>query len=329
MVGTAPVGALRPDRGSLFHELMIGSGTFLGVVHETGGGIYTVVLETGERVDASLRGRLKKQDRTGRVVVIGDIVEVLVDGNDVTIESVSKRQTELVRRGRSRAPKILAANLDQVFVVIALSEPRGSTQLIDRMLTLVHASGMRPLLIFNKTDLEGTEDLKETWLTLYRGIGYKVLVTSVPSGEGVVELHRELCSGTSAFIGPSGVGKSSLLNVVDPGLQLRIGRLSQKTGTGRHTTVAARLITLECGGLVADTPGFGDVALWSVDPEKVGSHFPEIAESAVKCRFRGCTHLHEPGCAVLEEVGKGAIARSRYESYRFLRADAEERQEEY
>ncbi len=303
---------------------MTGSGTFLGVVHETGGGIYAVVLETGERVDAYLRGRLKKQDRTGRAVVIGDIVEVLVDGNEVTIESVEKRQTELVRSGRSREPKILAANLDRVFVVIALREPRGSTQLIDRMLTLVHASGMRPLLIFNKADLEGTEDLQETWLTLYRKIGYKVFVTSVPSGKGVVELRRELCAGTSAFIGPSGVGKSSLLNVVDPGLQLRIGRLSQKTGTGRHTTVGARLITLECGGLVADTPGFGDVGLWSVDAETVGSHFPEFAESAVNCRFRGCTHLHEPGCAVLEEVGKGEIARSRHESYRFLRVKAEE-----
>ena len=252
---------------------MIGSGTFLGVVHETGGGIYTVVLETGERVDASLRGRLKKQDRTGRVVVIGDRVEVLVDGNEVTIELVAKRQTELVRRGRGRAPKILAANLDHVFVVIALREPRGSTQLIDRMLTLVHASGMRPLLIFNKADLEGTEELEETWLTLYRGLGYKVLVTSVPSGEGVVELHRELCSGTSAFIGPSGVGKSSLLNVVDPGLQLRVGRLSQKTGTGRHTTVGSRLITLECGGLVADTLVFVKLAFGLVAPGRWGQHF--------------------------------------------------------
>ena len=307
---------------------MTESSTLLGVVHATGGGVYTVALENGKRVGASIRGRVKREERTGRLVVVGDTVEVLVDGNEVTIESVGKRQTELVRRGSGRAPKILAANLDRVFVVIALRDPPGSTQLIDRMLVLVHASGMCPVLILNKADLEKTEYVSEAWLALYRGLGYRVLVTSAASGEGVPELQRELCSGTSAFIGPSGVGKSSLLNAVNPGLNLQTGRLSKKTGTGRHTTVGSRLITLEGGGFVADTPGFGDVGLWSVDPETVGGHFPEFAERAGYCRFRGCTHLHEPDCAVLEALDKGALAQSRYESYRMLRSEAKE-QEEY
>jgi ribosome biogenesis GTPase len=290
--------------------------------------VYTVVLEDGQRVDASIRGRLKQQQRTGSRVVIGDRVEIRLDGEIATIESVSDRHTELVRRGRGRAAKILAANLDRVFVVIALREPRGSTQLIDRMLVLVEASGMHPLLVLNKADLEETETDADAWADLYRSVGYRVFVTSAESALGISELHGELCGGISALIGPSGAGKSSLLNVVDPGLKLRTGVLSRKTGTGRHTTVGSRLITLECGGLVADTPGFGDVGLWSIDPEAVGSCFPEFAALSEHCRFRGCTHLHEPGCAVREALEAGGIAVSRYESYGQLRREAEE-QEEY
>ena len=295
-----------------------------GVVHETAGGVYTVVLENGQRVDASIRGRLKQQQRTGSRVVIGDQVQVSVEGEGATIESVDDRHTELVRRGRGRTAKILAANLDRVFVVIALREPRGSTQLIDRMLVLVEASGMQPVLVLNKADLKATESDAAVWAALYRSIGYRVLITSAPSAKGVSELHDELCSGISALIGPSGAGKSTLLNVVDPGLKLRTGALSRKTGTGRHTTVGSRLITLECGGLVADTPGFGDVGLWSVDPETVESCFPEFAELSDDCRFRGCTHLHEPGCAVRDALEDGRIATSRYESYETLRQEAKE-----
>ena len=295
-----------------------------GVVHETAGGVYTVVLENGQRVDASIRGRLKQQQRTGSRVVIGDQVQVSVEGESATIESVDDRHTELVRRGRGRTAKILAANLDRVFVVIALREPRGSTQLIDRMLVLVEASGMQPVLVLNKADLKASQSDAEVWAALYRSVGYRVLITSAPSAIGVSELHEELCSGISALIGPSGAGKSTLLNMVDPGLELRTGALSRKTGTGRHTTVGSRLITLECGGLVADTPGFGDVGLWSVDPETVESCFPEFAEMSRHCRFRGCTHLHEPGCAVREALEEGRIAASRYESYENLRREARE-----
>lgn len=307
---------------------MIDPGNRLGVVHETGGGIYNVAFPDGTSVEASLRGRLKQEQRTGSRVVIGDRVEVLTVDGVATIESVEGRRNELVRRGRGRSAKILAANLDRVFVVVAMQEPRGSTQLIDRMLVLVESSGMHPLLVLNKADLEGTGPTVEAWTSLYRAVGYRVLVTSAENGSGIAELHDELCSGLSALIGPSGTGKSSLLNAVDPGLALRTGALSRKTGTGRHTTVGSRLIALECGGLVADTPGFGDVALWSVDPGAVEACFPEFAEPSQGCRFRGCTHLHEPGCAVVAALESGEIARSRYESYGLLRREAEA-QEEY
>lgn len=297
------------------------------MVHETGGGVYAVVLDDGSRIEASLRGRLKKEQRTGSRVVIGDEVDVHVAPAAATIESVRERRTELVRRGRGRVPKILAANLDRVFVVIALREPRGSLQLVDRMLVLVEASGMHPMLVLNKADLEDTEATSSDWSTLYRSIGYRVLVTSASSGMGIPDFHEELCSGSSALIGPSGAGKSTLLNAVDPGLELRTGVLSRKTGTGRHTTVGSRLITLDCGGLVADMPGFGDVGLWAVDPEAVGSCFPEFGDPAEGCRFRGCTHVHEPGCAVREALEDGLIAPSRYENYVLLRQEAQEQEE--
>ena len=292
-----------------------------GTVRETGGGVYTVRLGSGEVVEASLRGRLKQEARTGSRVVIGDRVEVAQIGDAWAIDAVEERSTELVRRGRGRAAKILAANLDRIFVVVSLREPRPSPQLIDRLLALVEASGMHPLLVLNKADLA---DDASTLTELYRAVGYEVVVTSAESGVGMRALTALVCDGTSAFIGPSGVGKSSLLNAIAPDLDLRTGMLSRKTGTGRHTTVGSRILDLPCGGQVADTPGFGDVGLWSIPPEDVARCFPEIDEAGVACRFRGCLHLTEPGCAVLDAVRDGRIPESRYESYRILREEAEQ-----
>ena len=149
---------------------------------------------------------------------------------------------------------------------------------------------------------------------------------SAKSGEGHEPLRAELCSGTSALIGPSGVGKSSLLNALDPGLALRTGELSAKTRTGRHTTVSSRLLELGCGGLVADTPGFGDVAIWGVAAEELAGCFPELSR-AEPCRFRGCAHMQEPDCGVREAVEAGRIPEARYRSYRKLYEEAAERTE--
>ena len=301
-----------------------------GMVHETRGGVYVVVLEDGSRIDAAIRGRLKQEQRTGSRVVIGDRVVVEPQDDRWTIESVEPRGTELVRRGRGgRAPKILAANLDRVFVTVALLAPRASTQLIDRLLVLVESSGMHPTLILNKVDLVedvGDEDATVTVGGLtetYRSIGYEVIVASAETGTGIDEIHSRACAGLSAFIGPSGAGKSSILNAIDPELDLRTAGLSKKTGTGRHTTVGSRLIRLNCGGLVADTPGFGDVGLWSVSPDEVGECFPEFAQPATSCRFRGCTHRVEPDCGVREAVDSGEIRDTRYESYLTLYEEAD------
>ncbi|MEE2897216.1 MAG: ribosome small subunit-dependent GTPase A [Gemmatimonadota bacterium] len=296
-----------------------------GRVHEAGGGVYHVRLEDQRDIEASLRGRLKRQQRTGSRVVIGDVVTLGTSGDAWTIESVDDRSTELVRRGQGgRAPKLLAANLDKAFMVIAAKNPDATVELIDRLLMLGEASGMHPVLIINKLDVPGAPEVSLRFAPMYRAVGYEVLSVSAETGEGIEFLRSHMCEGTSTLIGPSGVGKSSLLNAVDPELGLRIGELSRKTRTGRHTTVSSRIISLTCGGLVADTPGFGDVTLWGVTPEEVAGCFPEFAEPADHCRFRGCTHTHEPDCGVKSAVEAGEIFDSRYKSYLTAREEAGE-----
>jgi ribosome biogenesis GTPase len=181
---------------------------------------------------------------------------------------------------------------------------------------------MHPILTLNKVDLPETRETARELTQLYGSIGYEVVAASAESGEGVDVFRALVCSGTSALIGPSGVGKSSLLNAVAPELDLRTGELSRKTGTGRHTTVGSRLLALECGGTVADTPGFGDVGLWGIGPEELADCFPEFAEPATRCRFRGCAHVEEPDCGVRAALEAGRIAASRYESYCTLRDEA-------
>lgn len=294
-----------------------------GRVHEAGGGVYHVRLEDQRDIEASLRGRLKRQQRTGSRVVIGDVVTLGTSGDAWTIESVDDRSTELVRRGQGgRAPKLLAANLDKAFMVIAAKNPDATVELIDRLLMLGEASGMHPVLIINKLDVPGAPEVSLRFAPMYRAVGYEVLSVSAETGEGIELLRSHMCEGTSTLIGPSGVGKSSLLNAVAPELGLRIGELSRKTRTGRHTTVSSRIISLTCGGLVADTPGFGDVTLWGVTPEEVAGCFPEFAEPADHCRFRGCTHTHEPDCGVKSAVEAGEIFDSRYKSYLTAREEA-------
>ncbi len=207
-------------------------------------------------------------------------------------------------------------------MVVAARDPEPGPELVDRLLVVAEASGMHPVLLLNKVDLQGARETADELRGLYQEVGYRVLATSAESGEGLDAFSAEICSGSSALVGPSGVGKSTLLNAIDEGLDLRTGGLSKKSRQGRHTTTNARLISLECGGLVADTPGFGDVGLWGVEPEDLDACFPEMRPHLGHCRFRGCAHLHEPDCAVLDAVGQGEISRSRWESYATLREEA-------
>jgi ribosome biogenesis GTPase len=281
-------------------------------------------------VQASLRGRLKLEARTGDRVVAGDVVEVaLADDGGATIEAVEPRRSELARRapGRSRGAKVLVANPDQLVAVFAVTMPDPNPRLLDRFLVAAEVNQLPAVVVANKTDLADGTDVFQA----HERAGYRVLRTSVKTREGLDELRELLCSSTSVLAGPSGVGKSSLLNAIEPGLSLRIGEVSAVVGKGKHTTVTARLIPLACGGYVADTPGLRELGLWQVDGPMLADAFPEFREHAERCRFApSCSHSHEPGCAVIAAVRRGSIAADRHESYLALLAEVdEERRKRY
>ncbi len=292
-------------------------------MHASTGGRYDVVLETGERVEASLRGRLKRQARTGDRVVVGDVVQVeRGDDAGVTIEHVEPRHSQVVRRsGPGRHAKVVAANVDRVLVVVSAADPVTRPEVIDRLLVLAEADHLEACLVVNKIDLPGAEAVVERLRRMYEPLGYPVLALSASTGQGLQALRQTLSRGTSVLVGPSGVGKSSLLNALEPGLTLRTGAVSERDGRGRHTTVSARLLPVAAGGLVADTPGFAEAGVWGVESAELDRCFPEFDEARHACRFRGCSHLTEPGCAVLEATRGGTIDPSRYQSYRAIREE--------
>lgn len=297
-----------------------------GTVLSTRGGVYSVALDDGARIEASLRGRLKRGDGRTERVVIGDRVAVgESESGAFTVEEVLPRRREIVRRAPGgRGGKVVAANVDRLLAVVASARPDPTPELVDRLLLVGEANGLEPVLVVNKVDLEEGRDRCAELVENYGRLGYPVLRTSPVTGEGIEDLRDLLCRGTSVLFGPSGAGKSSLLNAVEPTLDLRTGELSRRPGRGRHTTVSSRLIELPCGGKVADTPGFSDVGLWGVDPDSVDACFPDFVPHLDGCRFRGCAHLEEPGCAVKDAVQEGSIAPARYESYRRIREEAEE-----
>jgi ribosome biogenesis GTPase len=296
------------------------------VVWETGGGSYRVRTEDGREFEATLRGRVKRGGRGSDRVVIGDHVLVaLQDDGSSTIEEVLPRQHVVARRTLGgRKEKAVAANLDHLVVVMAARSPDPNLQTLDRFLVTAESAGIPAILVLNKVDLEGASEVAEEMSALYREAGYEVALASAVSGEGLEELTEVLCRGISALVGPSGVGKSTLLNALDSSLDLRTGALSRKVSRGRHTTAHSRLIRLSCGGAVADTPGFSEVGIWGAGSDELAHCFPEFRPHLGKCRFSVCTHDHEPGCAVKEAVEAGEISDGRYASYLTLLGEAQE-----
>lgn len=294
-----------------------------GTVLSFSGGDYEVCLDDGSIVEARLRGRLKLEARTGDRVVAGDRVRVREQDGAVTIEAVRDRHSQLVRRapGRAHRAKVIVANVDQIMPVLATTRPEPRLRMLDRLLVLAEASGLPAVVVVNKIDLADRAETEERF-SPYRAAGYDLLLTSARTGEGVSELRDRLCGRESVLTGPSGAGKSSLLNSVEPGLGLRVGAVSEAVRKGRHTTVTARLIPLECGGFVADTPGLREVGLWGVEPQTLDGMFPEFRDRIGTCRFaRSCTHTHEPDCRVRDAVDEGFIDRGRYESYVLMREE--------
>jgi len=281
-----------------------------GTVLERDGAVYRVSTAEGE-VQAVLRGKTK---RGGPKVIVGDVVHLEPEpsGDLYAIHAVAERRSLLARRvpeGRGERPVV--ANVDQVLVMTASMDPPSIPQLIDRLLVIAEANHLSPVVVVNKTDLAQAEDL----VGRYRAAGYAVFPTSVVTGDGVEAVRAQLEDRVSVVTGPSGVGKTSLLNVIQPGLQLRVGEVSSRVRRGRHTTVSSIMIPLTGGGYLVDTPGFSEVGLWGLPLRALGECFPEFRNDHDGCRYADCVHRQEPDCAIRAAVEEGRIAEDRYRSY--------------
>jgi ribosome biogenesis GTPase len=274
-----------------------------------------------------LRGRLRKGPRERvRPVVIGDRVEFTVqDSGDRqgAVESILPRHNFISRPQPSggqhrKLEQVVVANLDRLWVVVSLAQPPLNRRFLDRILAAARHQGVEAGLVLNKADLDDAVD-PVPLATIYESLGYPVFVCSAETGQGLPELVTALADSVQAFVGLSGVGKSSLLRVVQPGLDLRVASVGERHGHGRHTTSASRLYWLpDVRGWVADTPGMREFGLWGMFRRELSDGFREIQERAPECRFRDCMHLKEPGCAVTGAVEAGLIDRERYASYEAL-----------
>jgi ribosome biogenesis GTPase len=291
----------------------------LGRVLRAQSGFFWVQTEVGIR-SCRLRGRLKKERQRSDIAVIGDTVEItLLSDTEGVIESIIERQSTFSRKqpglGGQRKEDVLIANLDQVMIVFACDSPPMKPRLLDRFLVVAEYTAIDAVIIANKVDLVGEENARQLF-GIYERIGYAVLYVSAQTGLGIAELRERLSGRISVFTGPSGVGKSSLLNEVQPGLHLRTSEVSQTLNKGRHTTVVAELHPLDgTGGYVADTPGIRELEAWSIPDEELAWCFRDIRPLLGKCDFNDCTHTHEPGCAVQQARDDGILAAERYESY--------------
>ncbi len=260
----------------------------------------------------------------GAALAPGDRVLVERINGELWVRAVAARRTKLSRPAMDHSggeEQVFAANIDVLVVVAATAKPVFRAGLVDRYLIAAENGGVTPILCVNKMDLANAEPPE---LAAYREIGVHVITTSCETGQGIAELREAIRGKISVFVGHSGVGKSSLLNSLQPGLDLETREISEATKKGKHTTTTAKLFHLDGDIRIIDTPGIRALGLWQVSPEEVAYYFPEIAEHAANCKFRDCTHTHEPKCGVREAVESGAISRHRFASFQRIRESLEE-----
>ncbi|MGL6075571.1 MAG: ribosome small subunit-dependent GTPase A [Fimbriiglobus sp.] len=285
-------------------------------------GLFSIVeLETGQLYRCAVRRLLKSLVTDERsIVTTGDRVWIRpaeeaapTDLPEGMIERVEPRRGVLTRSSRRRE-HVLVANVDQLVIVMSLVQPDLKPHLIDRYIAAAMKGELKPILCLNKADLTDVVDLQPL-IGLYSQMGIPTILTSARTGRGVPELREQLAGRATVFSGQSGVGKSSLLNAIQPELSLRVKSVSESNDKGRHTTTTAELIRLDFGGWVVDTPGVRQLQLWATRPEEVEGYFPDLAPYVPLCNFPDCTHIHEHGCAVRSAVARQHLSERRYQSY--------------
>jgi ribosome biogenesis GTPase len=292
-----------------------------GLVLRSQSGFYQVLCDQ-EVITCKIRGKLKRGPQVADLVAIGDRVHIRKHGKDEgVIESIEPREKVFSRtdpRPQGLYEQVLLANPDQLLIVFACAQPEPHRRMLDRFLVIAEQRGIKPIIIANKCDLISKDDAEELF-GFYRPLGYEVIMASAKTGDGVENIRDCLKDKITAVTGPSGVGKSSLIAWIEPGLTLRFSRVSSATGKGRHTTEVRELYRLSGGGFLADMPGIRALALWDIQPEELDGYFPDLRDLVGKCQYADCSHHAEPGCAIKEAVKRGIVHPERYKSYIYMR----------
>lgn len=296
-----------------------------GLVIKSTGSWFTVESKTGELFDCKIKGNFRiKEIKSTNPVAVGDRVQFSVqstseDKNIGLITSISERKNYIIRRSQnlSKQSHIIAANIDQAVLVVTLYFPVTTTTFIDRYLASAEAYRIPVLIVFNKTDRLNEEQLNERnfLIDVYTKIGYQCISTSAKTLHGIQFLKEAIKDKINVFNGHSGVGKSTLINIIEPGLKLKTMDISDIHNTGKHTTTYSTLYKISFGGYIIDTPGIKAFGMLEMEPWEISHYFPEIFKTSAYCQYNNCSHTHEPGCAVKAAVEKNEIARSRFISY--------------
>lgn len=301
-----------------------------GLVVKNTGSWYTVKTDSGQLIDCKLKGNFRlKGIRSTSPVAVGDYVQIVTNAEGTAmITAIDDRKNYIIRKSPnlSKQSQIIAANLDQAFLLVTIKYPETSTIFIDRFLAGAEAYRIPVVLVFNKTDLLNEEEhhYQQMMMNLYETIGYHCVEISAETGQGMEAIDALLAQKVTLLSGNSGVGKSTLINVLIPHAEQRTAEISDAHGTGTHTTTFSEMIALPHGGYVIDTPGIKGFGTFDIEPEELTSYFKEIFTFSKDCKFNNCTHTHEPGCAVRTAVENHYISESRYQSYLSMLDDKEE-----
>ena len=301
-----------------------------GLVIKNTGSIYLVKTDEGLLLECIAKGNLRiKGLRSTNPVAVGDRVTIEKTSNETSyITDIEDRKNYIVRKptNLSKQLHILAANLDQALLLVTLKSPETNTTFIDRFLATAEAYRIPAHLLINKLDLYNDEDREymDALIQLYTGIGYPCTCISAKQGIGIDALRAHMAGKISLLSGNSGVGKSTLINAIDPNYKARTGEISGSHLKGTHTTTFSEMFELENGGYLIDTPGIKGFGTFDMKPEEVSHYFPEIFAISSECRFNNCTHIHEPGCAVREAMEQHRISQSRFNSYLSILNDDED-----